>query len=321
MKINLQAPKYPYLRVPKPPKWLIVSVRGDNLNYFKLNKFLQRKVGTIECGDISRFGRNSVLVRARSASQSHMLSHLKTADSDIQVDVKPHMNFSYGRGVVFNRDLYDFTEDEILCMSPESVWKVQKIPRTSMVVITFKDSIVPTHLYIENERIPIRPFKQRPLQCYNCFKFGHPSKVCKNVKLCGNCSAPEHGECKYNAKCVNCNSDHYSSDKKCPQYQIEEAALQKSNAEHISVGYARRLLNKAKSYAGALKSNNDTVPVNNQLPKFSTKNSTSLVNSDEASSLSQFINPVPINVGTPPTSKTPFLSFIREIALGCHLRK
>ena len=242
-------------RIPKPPQWLVATAREENYNYFKFSKYLQKKVGDIKCGDISRFGKTSVLIKAKSRNQSIMLSLIKAEESEMLIDIKPHLNFSYARGVIFNRDLYEFSEQEILEMCPKQVWKAHKIPKTSMIIITFEDCNVPSHVFIENERISVRPYKQKPLQCYNCFKYGHPSRVCKNDKLCGNCSAPAHGECLLASKCLNCNESHKSTDRKCVFFQAEAAALLKADAEHISTSYARRLLSKTLNYAKALKSN------------------------------------------------------------------
>ena len=242
-------------RVPKPPQWLIATGKEENYNYFKFSKYLQKKVGSIKCGDITRFGKTSVLVREKSRTQSIMLSNFKTEESEMLVNIKPHLNFSYARGVIFNRDLYEFSEDEILEMCPKQIWKVHKIPKTTMIIVTFEDDNIPSHVYIENERIPVRFYKQKPLQCYNCFKFGHPSRVCKNDRLCGNCSAPAHGECSLVSKCINCDGCHKSTDKKCGFFQSETAALLKADAEHISISYARRLISKNMNYAKALKPN------------------------------------------------------------------
>ena len=242
-------------RIPKPPQWLIASGREEHYNYLKFSKYLQSKVGIIKCGDITRFSKTSVLIRAKSKTQSIMLSNIRTEESELLVNIKPHLNFSYARGVIFNRDLYEFSEEEILEMCPKQVWKVHKIPKTTMIIVTFEDDNIPSHVHIENERIPVRPYKQKPLQCYNCFKFGHPSRVCKKDKLCGNCSAPAHGECLLVSKCINCHESHKSTDKKCEIFQAETAALLKADAEHISVAYARRLLSKSMNYAKALKPN------------------------------------------------------------------
>ena len=239
-------------RVPKPPQWLIATAKEVNYNYFKFSKFIQKKAGSIKSGDITRFGKYSVLIHAKSKTQSIMLSNMKIDDGEMLEDIKPHLNFSYGRGVIFNKDLYDFKEDEILDMCPKEVWKVHKIPNTKMIIITLDESNVPSHVYIENERISVRPYKQKPLQCFNCFKYGHPSRVCKNDKLCINCSEPAHEECSVEAKCSNCRENHKSNDKKCPMFQLEAAALLKSEIEHISVGYAKRLLGKTTTYANVL---------------------------------------------------------------------
>ena len=72
--------------------------------------------------------------------------------------------------------------------------------------------------------------------------------------MCVNCSAPAHDECSLEAKCSNCELNHKSNDRKCPCFKLEEAALLKSEAEHISIGYARRLLRKSKSFADVVKS-------------------------------------------------------------------
>ena len=242
-------------RTPKPPQWLVATAKDENYNYFKFSKYMQKKVGNIRCGDITRFGKTSVLIRAKSTVQSVMLGHIAAEESEMLVGVKPHLNFSYARGVIFNRDLYEFSEEEILVMCPKQVWKVHKVPKTTMIIVTFEDNNIPSHISIENERIAVRPYKQKPLQCYNCFRYGHPSRVCKNDKLCGNCSAPAHGECLLTSKCVSCGERHKSTDKKCVFFQTENAALHKADAEHISVSYAKRLLNKSMNYSKAVKSN------------------------------------------------------------------
>ena len=215
-------------RKPKPPKWLIVTTKDEYGNYFKISRYVQKKVGAIKAGDISRFGKNSVLVHAKSSTQSHMLNNLNTSNDEMIKEVKPHLSFSYGRGVIFDRDLYEFPEEEILDMCPAGVWKVNKVPRTSMIILTFEDTEIPFNLVIENERFNVKPFKQKPLQCFKCFKFGHPSRVCKNEKLCNNCSQPEHKNCTDEAKCINCNQNHKPSDKQFKVYKLEEAAINKS---------------------------------------------------------------------------------------------
>ena len=241
-------------RAAKPPEWLIATARGERCNLIRMSKHLQRKVGYIKRTDISRFGRNSVLIHAKSATQSVMLSNMKIDTDSILYEIKPHYNFSYGKGVIFDDNVYDFTEQEILQMSPNCVWKVYKVPKSKMVILTFEDSNIPSEIYFENIVTEVRPFKPRPLQCYNCFGFGHPSKVCKKEKLCSNCSQTFHGQCERSSTCVNCKGHHNPRDKNCSVHKKEQEALLKSQAEHISVGYAKKLLAKSKKYSEVVSS-------------------------------------------------------------------
>ena len=239
-------------RTPKPPMWLVATAKEENYNYYKFSRYLQQKVGCIKSGDITRFGKFSVLIHAKSKTQAQMLCFMNFSNYDMIKEIRPHQNFSYGRGVIFDKDLYEFTEHEILEMSPITVWKVKKTSVANMIILTFEDPNVPTHVNFENERVRVRPFHPRPIQCFNCFKFGHSSRVCKNAKVCENCSAPDHGSCSEAVKCINCNLDHKSNDKNCEAYKYEQSALNKANIEHISIGYAKHLLGKSKSYAKAL---------------------------------------------------------------------
>ena len=240
------------VRTPKPPMWLIASAKGGKSNYFQFSRHIRKRVGGIISGDISRFGKDTVLIHAKSYTQAMMMCLLDLSRDDIIKEIRPHHTFSYGRGVIFDKDLYEFTEGEILEMSPPSVWKVKKTANTNMIILTFNDVNVPSHVVFENERIKVKPFQPRPIQCFNCFKFGHPSRVCKNAKTCLNCAALEHGECSSNPKCANCQLGHKANDKNCDAFKFEQSALNKANTEHTSIGYAKRELGKSKSYAKAL---------------------------------------------------------------------
>lgn len=46
----------------------------------------------------------------------------------------------------------------------------------------------------------------KPLQCYNCYKYGHLAKYCRLKKKCRNCGSEEHetGNCTQDTHCINC---------------------------------------------------------------------------------------------------------------------
>ena len=257
-------------RSPKPPEWLIATSHGENCNIIKMSKYLQRQVGGINKSDISRFGRNSLLIHAKSATQSVMLQNMKIETKSMLKKIKPHFNFSYAKGVIFDDNVYDFTEQEILEMSPDCVWKVFKVPNSRMVILTFEDTNVPTYIYYENIRTEVRPFKPRPLQCFNCFSYGHPSRICQREKICSNCSKSFHGECEQPKFCLNCKGQHRPNEKNCVTNKREQEALLKSEAEHISIGFAKKLLAKSRKYSEVVSSSVSPkkATANNKQPKF-----------------------------------------------------
>ena len=235
-------------RSPEPARWLIITSRGDHGNLFKIKKYVNQKLGHVNRPDITRFGRSSFLVHTRSNGQAAMLLNLRLEQEGIIKEIKPHYNFSYVKGVIFNEDIHELTEDEILEMCPEEVWKIFKVPRSSMIILTFKNSVLPTEIVLESELMRVRPYKTRVLQCYNCYGFGHASRVCTRDKICEFCSQPEHGDCDRQKLCVNCKEEHDARNKKCKVFKKEEEALLKSLAEHISIGHAKKLLAR-RSYS------------------------------------------------------------------------
>ena len=234
-------------RPPTPPMWLVARATDEKFNFFKFSRYLQKKVGGIFSGDISRFGKAAVLIHSKSETQSHMLTLMKVSDDDLLKDVPPHYRFSYGKCVVFDEGLSEFDENDILQMCPPSVWKVKMAEKSNMIILTCNSSTVPSNVLLENVRVAVRAYKQKPVQCFNCYKFGHLSRACKAEQICVNCSGPEHGVCSANAKCVNCNLAHKSTDKCCKEYKFEEAALTKANDEHLTVGFAKKILGKSRA--------------------------------------------------------------------------
>ena len=238
-------------RLPVPPRWLILSSRSERGNLFKIKQFIGQKLGHVNSPDISRFGKDSFLVHTKSDAQAVMLLNMKLDTESLVKGVKPHFTFSYAKGVFFNEDIYELSENEILTMCPDNVWKIFKVPKSNMIVLTFMDSIVPHEIIIENEIIKVHPYRQRPLQCFNCFGFAHVSDVCTRAKICQFCSQPEHGACTRPRVCANCRESHDSRNKSCNIFKKEQEALLLSAAEHISIGHAKKLLSQ-RSYSAAV---------------------------------------------------------------------
>ena len=268
-KVNQEASEGKFERKPLPARWLVISTKTEYCNLFHFRKHLRTLVGTVTNTDVTRFGKNSFLVHAKSYRQGHMLSKLKT---DMIKEVKPHYSFSYAKGVVFSQDLYDLSDEELLEISDDNVWKFFRVPRSRMIIFTFINDQVPDYVYFDRERFRVRPFKHRPLQCFKCFGYGHSSKVCMRDQLCAACSLQKHeGDCSDPVLCINCKGPHNAKHKDCESFKKEITAIEKAHAEHISIGQAKRLLNQQPQYNDIVKSgksNKDQSKLPNSKSKF-----------------------------------------------------
>ena len=123
-----------------------------------------------------------------------------------------------------------------------------------MTIFTFKTDEVPEFIYIDRERFRVGPFRERPLQCFKCFAFGHSSKKCTGEQKCATCSLEKlEGECLGPVLCLNCNGNHSARYKECAAYKKEMAAVEKAHAEHLSIGHAKRLLYTKSQYSEVVK--------------------------------------------------------------------
>ncbi|MPC86103.1 hypothetical protein E2C01_080919 [Portunus trituberculatus] len=158
-----------------------------------------------------------------------MLQHLPFPNDTMFETIKAHLTFNYSKCCVYSQDLYEFPEEEILVMCPNSVQKVTKMRNSSnMVLLTFFGSTLP-------DRVNVRPINHR---CFSCFGYGHDKSTCKEASRCGNYSALDsHTEEHCNAVC-NC-------------FHCRDAD-QLANTQFISLGSARHeLLYRQKAGTGA----------------------------------------------------------------------
>ena len=102
-----------------------------------------------------------------------------------------------------------------------------KLKTVKVDLCTVKDQqrFIKTGFRLENEVYKtVEEFKprRRIIQCYNCFKFGHVAKLCRQVhQSCKTCSENHHyTQCKSLVeKCCNCEAPHSAADKRCPIFQ------------------------------------------------------------------------------------------------------
>lgn len=138
----------------------------------------------------------------------------------------------------------NITEAELLEHVQQSFPSCEKIIRfvskdqkaTGIVKLIFKENdelcnAIENGIYIQKLCLKLniekaRPPKPRPLQCYQCWGYGHVASNCQSEAICRRCSTvitseANHKDCAIQKKCCNCgSSDHDATNHNvCPKYQ------------------------------------------------------------------------------------------------------
>ena len=176
---------------------------------------------------------------------------------DRRIKVTEHRTLNTCRGVIRSTELGKSTIEEAEeCMKSQGVTKIHRVTRrngdkieqTNTYFITFAMPSPPDRVHIGMHEVrPVTLFQQKPLQCFNCQKFGHPKGKCKAKPVCGKCGHEAHeNACPHAAICTNCKGDHAPSSRNCPAYK-KEVAIQRLRAEKkISFAEAKREVEKTE---------------------------------------------------------------------------
>lgn len=95
------------------------------------------------------------------------------------------------------------------------------------VAITFSSNILPEHVDLKLWRFPVQQYIAPVKQCFNCLKFGHMARSCRNATRCSICAGRHpYKDCsnREDVKCANCSEPHIAISIGCPikKQKIEE---------------------------------------------------------------------------------------------------
>lgn len=115
---------------------------------------------------------------------------------------------------------------------------------TKCIKVGFSSDTLPEHVYLGYIRFMVKPYVDKPYQCYRCQGFGHGAKFCTAKKqTCVICSGDHKlADCPKEArKCANCGSEgHGASYAGCPKMK-EAKKVEKIRATK-NVTYREALL-------------------------------------------------------------------------------
>ena len=207
----------------KIPQYMTITFTPD----YKRIKFmmeLQAKCGKIERCQIKQMTKQNIIVKARNYDQAKELMRFKSSHV-ANVTATSYLNEC--KGVITTWMLANDDEQDLKLFN-EDIVGIERIKRridgelvnTNSAILTFNRSDLPVKINYGWIDVEVKPYIPRPLQCYNCQKYGHSKFKCKYKNMysrCVVCGTEFNGshECSKIVKCSNCGEDHKSNSKDC----------------------------------------------------------------------------------------------------------
>ncbi|XP_053382754.1 uncharacterized protein LOC128549641 [Mercenaria mercenaria] len=167
-----------------------------------------------------------------------------------------HRTLNSSRGVIRCPDLAGVSGTEIVQgLADQHVTAARrvKIKRdgkeiiTNTIILTFGVPFLPSSVKVGYLHTKVTQYIPNPLQCYNCFKFGHNESNCKGEFICHKCKqsgfSHEPDRCKGPLCCVNCGEEHSARSRDCKTWRIEKEVLNVKFTQGIGFPEARRIAN------------------------------------------------------------------------------
>ncbi|XP_055612158.1 uncharacterized protein LOC129758636 [Uranotaenia lowii] len=205
---------------------------------------------------------------------THLIDESKT-----QVEVIDHPRYNFTKGVVFDQDTINVSDEDLLEeLREQGVTLVRRITKkiseketknTPLVVLTFRGTVRPNFIYFGMIRTNVRPYYDSVLICRKCSAYGHSIKNCSNEAVCLTCSQthtiPENQPCKNSPFCRHCEGPHSPVSKDCPIFRREEAVIRLKTDRGITFNEARKEIEETTKNASY------SSKVQNRLSEFSDK--------------------------------------------------
>ena len=235
------------------PRFLVVEAADgnpkrltDRMDIFAWHKAIIGMGGSYKSVKLMNDGKQLLVHFGNKAYSDNLLRADKL--NDVPVKVTPHRALNSSRCVIGCKELRNMDEEDIKNeLQSQGVTKVERMKRRKDGQLVPLDSYI---LTINNPNIPpqikvgflIRDTKvyiPNPQRCFNCQKYGHNKRFCKNEAKCGQGGHDDH-ECDNEAKCANCNGDHPAYVRSCPKWKIEKEIIKVKYQKNIPFHEARQ---------------------------------------------------------------------------------
>ncbi|XP_071636965.1 uncharacterized protein [Temnothorax longispinosus] len=153
-------------------------------------------------------------------------------------------------------DLKNTIEDENQDILILDLFRLKRRDRTTgiwsdsqAVCIQKMGEDLPDHIKIFKTIVHTSPFQRSVRLCFNCGLFGHLAKFCEKNPRCLQYGSEDHtsskeAPCIKPKKCINCEEEHATSDRKCPKYLKNLEISKVMAADNLPFMEARALVQK-----------------------------------------------------------------------------
>lgn len=229
---------------------------------FLIRRSVEKYVGGRIEGAFPESNKATYALKVRNLRQFNQLLNMKALMDGTAVAVTEHPTLNSIRCVVSCRDVIDMPDSELLDeLKEQGVKEVRRITRkngpsrenTPAIVLTCRGTNRPEAIDFGYIRCRTRPYYPSPMQCFNCWLFGHTKMRCQaKTATCGTCSGdhpiPENRECSIEPFCKACNTNgHKISSRTCPLWQFENTIQKVKVDQGVSYPAARRIVEQNRN--------------------------------------------------------------------------
>lgn len=197
----------------------------------------------IDISEVRRFGKTGILCKSSNVQcLNDLLNCTRFAHTAVRAFVPPHLACVKGivRGVPTN-----ITPEAFLKMlSPAGVVSVYRCNRsvgdnhvpTESVIVSFAGLTRPSEVKAWPYLFRVEKLTPRPLQCRNCWRYGHSANACRSSVRCCSCGGSHSASaCDIDEpRCCLCDGSHSATDNNCPAREREIQVLEISEKRHCS---------------------------------------------------------------------------------------
>ena len=203
---------------PEGPAYVLLK-RTDGTSFVRANPFKVRRALVHLCGEVNTaktLRSGALLIQTRSGEQNSIILRLTTfLDKDVEAVVADRLNSV--TGLFYCPEVRGIPEEELLGeLASQGVTEITRFRDVKdgpnpLVKARFRGLTLPTHIYCGYLAVPVREWVPGPMQCRNCWQFGHHDRTCRTPDpLCGKCCGAHHTDgCQSEAeRCPSCTGSH-----------------------------------------------------------------------------------------------------------------